>query len=901
MSTYNTRHVFSVVGPAYPGGPPALVTVKRGDLETFVRKIADDDFPEPISGLIQQIRGESDKEKRNKLKRSLPAAVTGGVFAGSHEKKDFTGEYSWLMPLDFDAVGDVKAAAMLRDDLREVPNVVAAFISASGTGVKAFLRLDAPDGEEVDDFKFFHESRAFPQARDFLLEHTGLEIDKTGKNLNRLCFASWDDGAWYNGETPPFIVSMEMQAQLSGNPGQLNSGAAPTDGEPVELDDIDASNACRYILHKLRADKNLDWKEGLRNEFTVAFAYWANSAGVPLPFAERFFAEHFGDRQDFDEFLPRVGNAYNGRKEERGRRPLSFTGGPPVQFVAKNGQPRQRPPSDDDEPEQSAGQSARKRLPATLKGAILELMKPLVFGRVISDEEIFANLLARGARLYDPEKQRGEALAIIEEHDFLRGAWRWDEKKDGTRELKKREIFSAYVADRYTRQYLQPRNSQVYGWQIWFMGEWRGAETEVYNAVESLLAHDYGLKLEKDAIKKAVKNIGNVSNYCPLVDWFDKAAETAETADGEEAFEEFMAIFEDRLDADALPLPTARLAVKTWCALVVAQVESPVRPNDFALGCVSETQGTGKTTFVKSLMHWAYEVKAAGSAVYNVNLPETRRAMAKLVFMLDDESSRRSNSEIADFKEALSFKELSFRQLYQENFAHFKRLASYAYCSNNTGILREPSRRDLILPFKEESAHGLDWSGRIRRATEESLQLRMWGYFVRLWREQPQTVEAWAAELKIYFSREEVTNRYMERSAESDLIQKYLQLPDPGAKQLCDYNLSAAGVSINSDDAKYDPRFFTPMSVSEVKQYLLSRGARNEDNFKQELRLYFGSLKDKTLENALKQNGFQRKKTRVEGQARQPRLFHVCFRKADDPPSQHLPHEPPTTPEKPPF
>ncbi len=136
---------------------------------------------------ISKIRAATDKEQLEKLKRGLPAVTLSGVFKGGHQAKQLV-ERSDFMQIDFDGV-DV---AHVRQQLVNDPYTVLAFISPSGKGVKGVVRYE---GDHL---------QAFNNLSQYYAEKYGLNMDKSCKDICRLCFLSHDPQTFYHLEAPVF-------------------------------------------------------------------------------------------------------------------------------------------------------------------------------------------------------------------------------------------------------------------------------------------------------------------------------------------------------------------------------------------------------------------------------------------------------------------------------------------------------------------------------------------------------------------------------------------------------------------------------------------------------------------------------------------------------------------------
>lgn len=148
--------------------------------------------PEPdikakIKGAREHLAG-GRKKKFDSIKRTLPAVTLSGSFF--ERNADSLEEHSGLLSVDVDKLTD----AGMTDawgELTADPHVVIAFRSPSGNGIKGALRVPvAEDGTG--------HLEAFQAAERYFEEVHGLLLDKSGKDVCRLCFLSHDPEAHLN-------------------------------------------------------------------------------------------------------------------------------------------------------------------------------------------------------------------------------------------------------------------------------------------------------------------------------------------------------------------------------------------------------------------------------------------------------------------------------------------------------------------------------------------------------------------------------------------------------------------------------------------------------------------------------------------------------------------------------
>jgi len=186
-------------------------------------------------GLVLDIRLALDKEKANKLKLNLPSVCFSGKF-GPDRKDEQLIVHSGLIVLDFDDISD------LRDKQTEIisnPFVYACWVSPSGNGLKALVKI-ADGKKHREHFQTLQE--IFP------------EIDKSGINVSRVCYESFDPDIYINENAEVFKKAKKIEKIVV-----------------TENDNPDDSENFRRIL-KWLTNKNDAFVTGERNTYIFKLA-----------------------------------------------------------------------------------------------------------------------------------------------------------------------------------------------------------------------------------------------------------------------------------------------------------------------------------------------------------------------------------------------------------------------------------------------------------------------------------------------------------------------------------------------------------------------------------------------------------------------------------------------------
>ena len=162
------------------------------DSEDFWEDIRTGKWEKEIVNLRQILQGKG-KEAYNEKKKELWAITMSGLFRG--RSQDSMVRYSGYIQGDIDSVDNPE---QLRDDLALDPHVRASFLSPSGKGVKLAIRVSDDPEKHADSFH---------AAEKYFLEKHKVKLDPSCKDINRICFTSWDPEIKGNEDAIPIEVT----------------------------------------------------------------------------------------------------------------------------------------------------------------------------------------------------------------------------------------------------------------------------------------------------------------------------------------------------------------------------------------------------------------------------------------------------------------------------------------------------------------------------------------------------------------------------------------------------------------------------------------------------------------------------------------------------------------------
>lgn len=156
--------------------------------------------------VVNRVRSEANKERRNKLKKDLlPAFTASGTFKPELRKKEGLIKHSGYICIDIDSEDNPKIidwpAFVLQ--LGNLQETAFAGLSVSGNGAFALIPISDPSNHELH-FKAIEE--------DFL--SYGIIIDPKCKDVNRLRFCSYNKHPYINKQAKVYTRKYRQRQRL---------------------------------------------------------------------------------------------------------------------------------------------------------------------------------------------------------------------------------------------------------------------------------------------------------------------------------------------------------------------------------------------------------------------------------------------------------------------------------------------------------------------------------------------------------------------------------------------------------------------------------------------------------------------------------------------------------------
>ena len=161
------------------------------DVSAAITRIKDGSSKE----LVEKIRQETDKERRNALKRQLPAICFSGKFTS--RSANACVEHSGFICIDFDQFDSPLDMAEYRFDLTQDPYSYAVFTSPSGDGLKVIVKIPKDIKEHKNYFLALQK------------HYNRKEFDVACKDISRVCYESYDPNIYINEDSETWTERYE--------------------------------------------------------------------------------------------------------------------------------------------------------------------------------------------------------------------------------------------------------------------------------------------------------------------------------------------------------------------------------------------------------------------------------------------------------------------------------------------------------------------------------------------------------------------------------------------------------------------------------------------------------------------------------------------------------------------
>lgn len=159
---------------------------------------------------IREARGylrNGNEEMYKACKSMLPVVAFCGVFKEGHSKAHLV-RYNNIVIIDIDHLSEENLPTIARQ-LQQDEYVFAYWESPSGQGLKGLVRISSEECVSLDE----HHRQAFRQLTNHFHTQYSVDIDQSGSDYSRLCYACWDEGLVIKEMAKVFVVNHKTELE----------------------------------------------------------------------------------------------------------------------------------------------------------------------------------------------------------------------------------------------------------------------------------------------------------------------------------------------------------------------------------------------------------------------------------------------------------------------------------------------------------------------------------------------------------------------------------------------------------------------------------------------------------------------------------------------------------------
>ncbi len=249
----------------------------------------------------------SEQEKEYEIeKRQLPVLMPSGIFTG--QGINSLASPTNILILDFDHLPQkIEVVAHFKEVISNDPYTFVSFISVSGFGIKAFIRLDN-DIDNQSHHEYFQAVKGYYTKKYPELMRNDY-WDESSKNINRLCYISHDPSLFFNPN------SLIWTLRTTVNPSSEKST-----NHHIELDDHDVEKIIRFLEGGWK--DSYPMTDGHRHDSTFFRAKELAEWGIDKEYAELYFKQFLTEANNPDDIKRQIKNAYDKANFNSKRRKL---------------------------------------------------------------------------------------------------------------------------------------------------------------------------------------------------------------------------------------------------------------------------------------------------------------------------------------------------------------------------------------------------------------------------------------------------------------------------------------------------------------------------------------------------------------------------------------------------
>jgi len=224
---------------------------KQTFLEKELSEIKSGSYKSQIQNCRHALLVQDNKDLYKKYKSNLKAVTFCGFFQNGRRLNNLV-NYNKLIVIDIDGLIPDEVQN-LKSKLITDKYILALWVSPSSLGLKGLIKIDST----IETHKAYFSSLSI-----YFLQTYGVELDKSGSDITRLCYVSWDDNLFVNYDSEIFNILLELSknsevkkkdttiAQRELPNLSLSKSAFATEGLNKSLDRAEIKKIIKFLTGK---------------------------------------------------------------------------------------------------------------------------------------------------------------------------------------------------------------------------------------------------------------------------------------------------------------------------------------------------------------------------------------------------------------------------------------------------------------------------------------------------------------------------------------------------------------------------------------------------------------------------------------------------------------------------
>ena len=210
---------------------------------------------------LRQLLSQGQLEQYSVEKKRLCGVTFSGTFR-LQRRVEHIGAYNSLLVLDIDNL-DPEKLHETRDALQSDEHVLSCWVSPSARGLKGLVPLSFTEGDHALCVADRHRA-GFVSAAEYFSRTHGIELDRSGSDVTRLCFLSNDSQLMIRENAAPFQVAelprvsrvvrsrapSKVQGKQASRSGQVRGMLYRTEGKNSSVDRKAIQSIIKYLTKR---------------------------------------------------------------------------------------------------------------------------------------------------------------------------------------------------------------------------------------------------------------------------------------------------------------------------------------------------------------------------------------------------------------------------------------------------------------------------------------------------------------------------------------------------------------------------------------------------------------------------------------------------------------------------